>query len=191
MCRYTHTSARKPPLTTGYFGERPLNMAHPNPILPGFNPDPSITRVGSDYFLATSSFEYFPGIPIYHSKDLVQWKLIGHALTRTTQIRLAASEPGGGVWAPTLRYHDNTFYLATSSFDRFRPQQGERTFPRGFYIKTSNIWDSSSWSDPVYFDVVGFDQDVSLLIFHTKPDANIRSSSSGMMMEVFTSLPHT
>ncbi|KAJ5150350.1 glycosyl hydrolase [Penicillium canariense] len=135
-------------------------MTLPNPILPGFNPDPSITRAGDDYFLATSSFEYFPGVPIYHSKNLKQWKLIGHALTRNSQIRLAAPEPGGGVWAPTLRYHNDVFYLTTSIFDRFRPQQGERTFPRGFYIKTENIWDSSSWSDPVFFDMVGFDQDL-------------------------------
>ncbi|KAJ5619121.1 glycosyl hydrolase [Penicillium lagena] len=160
-------------------------MALANPILPGFNPDPSITRVDNDFFLVTSSFEYLPGLPIYHSKDLVQWKLIGHALTKRSQIHIAAPEPGGGVWAPTLRYHDNVFYLATSKFDRFRPQQNERVFPRGFYIKTTNIWDSSSWSDPVYFDVVGLDQDlfweddgsVYLSTTHVKvnrsPDADI------------------
>lgn len=137
-------------------------MAFVNPVLTGFNPDPSITRVGDDFFLATSSFEYLPGVPIYHSKDLIRWKLIGHALTRRSQIHIAGPEPGGGVWAPTLKYHDNVFYLATSSFDRFRPQQNERLYPRGFYVRTENIWDSSSWSDPVYFDVIGFDQDVSL-----------------------------
>ncbi|KAH8658543.1 glycosyl hydrolase [Ilyonectria robusta] len=135
-------------------------MAVVNPVLTGFNPDPSITRVGDDFFLATSSFEYLPGVPIYHSKDLIRWKLIGHALTRRSQIHIAGPEPGGGVWAPTLRYHDNVFYLATSSFDRFRPQQNERLYPRGFYVRTENIWDSSSWLDPVYFDVIGFDQDL-------------------------------
>lgn len=176
------------------------DMARANPVLPGFNPDPSITRVGNDFFLATSSFEYLPGVPIYHSKDLLQWKLIGHALTRRSQIRIAAPEPGGGVWAPTLRYHDNVFYLATSSFDRFRPQQDERVFPRGFYVKTTNIWDSSSWSDPVYFDMVGLDQDVSLRAFYFKlrrtcfvciSDANELSSSFGKTMEVCTCLPLT
>ncbi|KAF3401400.1 Non-reducing end alpha-L-arabinofuranosidase BoGH43B [Talaromyces pinophilus] len=130
------------------------------PIFGGFNPDPSIIRVGEDFFCATSSFEYFPGVPIHHSKDLNQWTLIGHALTRKSQIHIAGPEPGGGVWAPTLRYHAGVFYLTTSSFDRFRPQQNERLFPRGFYVKTTNIWDSSFWSDPVYFDLIGLDQDL-------------------------------
>ncbi|KAL1906419.1 hypothetical protein Sste5344_007747 [Sporothrix stenoceras] len=133
----------------------------PSPILAGFQPDPSIVRVGDDYFLATSSFEYTPGVPIYHSKDLKKWTLIGHALTRSSQLVIADGvEPGGGVWAPTLRYHDGAFYLATSSFSRFCPQQNIRLFPRGFYVKTTNIWDDAAWSDPVYFDVSGFDQDL-------------------------------
>lgn len=132
-----------------------------NPILTGFHPDPSITRAGDDFFLATSTFEYFPGVPIYHSKDLQKWTLIGHALTRPSQICIrGGTEPGGGVWAPTLRHHNGVFYLATCSFDQFRPQQGQRLYPRGFYVKTQNIWDSSSWSDPVFFDSIGFDQDL-------------------------------
>lgn len=136
-------------------------MERPNPVLAGFHPDPSIVRVGTDFFLATSSFEYFPGIPIHHSKDLVHWTLIGHALTRRSQIQIVGPEPGGGVWAPTLRYHGGTFYVATSNFSRFRPQEGERLYPRGFYVKTEDIWTSASWSDPVFFDVIGLDQDVS------------------------------
>ena len=59
-----------------------------NPILPGFNPDPSIARAGKDFFLTTSTFEYFPGLPIYHSKDLINWNLIGHALTRRSQLEM-------------------------------------------------------------------------------------------------------
>jgi beta-xylosidase len=85
-----------------------------NPIIPGFNPDPSIVRVGSNYFLATSTFEY-PGVPIYHSKDLVNWTLIGHALTRPSQLDMRTVEPGGGVWAPTLRYHKGRFYMSTAA----------------------------------------------------------------------------
>jgi beta-xylosidase len=134
-----------------------------NPILPGFNPDPTIIRVGKDYFLATSTFEFFPGVPIYHSQDLIQWKLIGHALTRKSQLDVKTVEPGGGVWAPTLRYHDGWFYMTTCAFDRYRPQSDDRVWPRGFYVRTRDIWDSSSWSDPVYFDQPGFDQDVSVI----------------------------
>ena len=131
-----------------------------NPILPGFNPDPSIIRVNDDFFLVTSSFEYVPGAPIYHSKDLIQWTLIGHALTRPTQLHLQSPEPGGGVWATTIRFHEGTFYVVAASYTRYRPQEDDRVWPRGFYVHTQDIWDLGSWSDPVYFDQVGFDQDV-------------------------------
>lgn len=141
-------------------------MAHPatgtfaNPVLPGFNPDPSIVRVGDDFFCVTSSFEYFPGVPIYHSKDLIKWVLIGHALTRKSQLDIKTPEPGAGIWATTIRHHDGEFYIITNSFDRYRPQADDRVWPRGFYVKTHNIWNDSSWSDPVYFDQVGFDFDL-------------------------------
>ncbi|KAK7510410.1 glycosyl hydrolase [Phyllosticta citriasiana] len=131
-----------------------------NPVLRGFHPDPSVVRVGSDFYVVTSSFEYFPGVPIYHSKDLVNWRLIGHALTRKSQVDIRTPEVGGGIWAPTLRWHDGVFYVATACFDRYRPQADDRVWPRGFYVNTTDIWDSSSWSDPVYFDVAGFDQDL-------------------------------
>ena len=131
-----------------------------NPIIPGFNPDPSIVRVGKDYFCTTSTFEYFPGAPIYHSTDLVDWTLIGHGFTRKSQLDIKTVEPGGGVWAVTIRHHEGIFYLTTAVFDRYRPQVDDRVWPRGLYIKTNNIWDSASWSDPVYFDQPGFDQDL-------------------------------
>jgi beta-xylosidase len=131
-----------------------------NPIIPGFNPDPSVIRVGKDYFCTTSTFEYFPGAPIYHSTDLVDWTLIGHGFTRKSQLDIKTVEPGGGVWATTIRHHDGVFYLTTAVFDRYRPQVDDRVWPRGLYIKTDNIWDSASWSDPVYFDQPGFDQDL-------------------------------
>ncbi|KAK2772820.1 hypothetical protein FQN53_004425 [Emmonsiellopsis sp. PD_33] len=131
-----------------------------NPIIPGFNPDPSIIRVGDDYFIITSTFEFFPGIPVYHSKDLIRWELIGHVLTRRSQLDIRTPEPGGGIWAPTIRYHDGTYYVTAANYDRFRPQLDDRVWPRGFYVKTDNIWDSNSWSEPIYFDQVGFDQDL-------------------------------
>jgi beta-xylosidase len=94
-----------------------------NPIIPGFNPDPSICRVGEDYFLVTSTFEYFPGLPIYHSKDLLNWTLIGHVLTRRSQLDMRTTEPSGGIWAPTIRYHKGTFYVSTGCTQRFRPKE--------------------------------------------------------------------
>lgn len=139
-----------------------------NPVLQGFNPDPTICVVPADgetpttYFLSTSTFEYFPGCAIYTSTDLLSWTLIGHALTRRSQIELRTVEPGAGSWASTLRYRaaEGRFYLANCLFQRYRPASDERIFPRGFYVYTDNIWDDNAWSDPIYFDDPGFDQDL-------------------------------
>lgn len=84
----------------------------PNPILPGLNPDPTIVRVGTDYFICTSTFEYFPGLPIYHSRNLADWKLLGHALNRKSQLNMRTVESGGGIFAPSLRHHKGRFYLS-------------------------------------------------------------------------------
>ncbi|KAK7713289.1 hypothetical protein SLS64_004538 [Diaporthe eres] len=143
-------------------------LAFHNPILRGFNPDPTICVVPASgdtpttYFLSTSTFEYFPGCAIYTSTDLLTWKLIGHALNRRSQIELRTVEPGAGCWASTLRYRagEKRWYLANCLFQRYRPATDERIFPRGFYVFTDNIWDDNAWSDPVYFDNPGFDQDL-------------------------------
>ena len=80
-------------------------MRYRNPIIPGFHPDPSVCRVGSDYYLVTSSFEYFPGVPIFHSHDLVHWRQMGHCLTRASQLPLEGAGPSDGIWAPSIRHH--------------------------------------------------------------------------------------
>ncbi|KAJ4393154.1 hypothetical protein N0V93_002361 [Gnomoniopsis smithogilvyi] len=139
-----------------------------NPIIPGFNPDPTICVVPArgdsptTYFLSTSTFEYFPGCAIYTSTDLFSWRLLGHALTRRSQLELRTVEPGAGSWASTLRYRvdEKRWYLANCLFQRYRPSSDERIFPRGFYVYTDNIYDDDAWSDPVYFDNPGFDQDL-------------------------------
>jgi xylan 1,4-beta-xylosidase len=82
-----------------------------NPVLPGFHPDPSILRVGEDYYLATSTFEWFPGVALFHSRNLGNWKPIGHALTRRSQLDIAGVIDSGGIWAPSLSYDNGTFYL--------------------------------------------------------------------------------
>lgn len=101
-----------------------------NPVIPGFNPDPTICVVPAQgattpttYFLSTSTFEYFPGCAIYTSTDLLTWRLIGHALTRRSQIELRTVEPGAGSWASTLRYREGEkrWYLANGLFQRYRP----------------------------------------------------------------------
>lgn len=86
-------------------------MAYPNPLIPGFNPDPSVVRVGDDYYLATSTFEYLPGIPIYRSRDFVTWERIGHVATRPGQLAVEQVPTAGGAWAPTIRHRDGVFHL--------------------------------------------------------------------------------
>ena len=86
-----------------------------NPIIAGFAPDPSIVRVGDDFWLINSTFEYFPGIPIYHSRDLVDWELVNYALTRPSQADLSSIKSSDGIHASTIRYHDGTYYIITTN----------------------------------------------------------------------------
>src|SRR4030042_2877344 len=116
-----------------------------NPIISGFYPDPSICRVGEDYYLFTSSFEYFPGVPIFHSKDLVHWRQIGYCLTRKSQLPLNNVRASGGIYAPTLRYHDGTFYMVTTNVDG----------GGNFYVTAKNP--AGPWSEPVWLDHSGMD----------------------------------
>ena len=117
-----------------------------NPILRGFYPDPSICKVEDDYYMVNSSFEWFPGVPIFHSKDLVNWEQIGHVLDRPEQLNLfegmAASR---GIFAPTLRYHEGTFYMITTCV----------ACGMNFYVTAENP--AGPWSDPVWINTPGID----------------------------------
>ena len=132
-----------------------------NPILPGFNPDPSIVRVGEDFYIATSTFEWFPGVQIHHSRDLVHWRLVGRPLSRATQLDMRGDPDSCGVWAPDLSYADGRFWLAYTDVKRF----GQSTLNgassvtlRDFhnYLVTCDRIDGD-WSDPVYLNSSGFD----------------------------------
>ena len=90
-------------------------IKYTNPVIPGFYPDPSICRVKDDYYLVTSSFAYSPGVPIFHSKDLVHWHQIGHCLTTEQQLPLGNGWLSGGIYAPTIRHHDGWFYMVTTN----------------------------------------------------------------------------
>ena len=111
-----------------------------NPILPGFYPDPSLCRVGEDYYLVNSSFEYFPGVPIFHSRDLVHWRQIGHCLTRPSQLPLQNARSSQGIWAPTIRYHDGLFYMITTNV----------AGGGHFYVTTRDP--AGEWSQPVWLE---------------------------------------
>lgn len=114
-----------------------------NPILPGFHPDPSICRVGDDYYLVTSSFEWFPGVPLFHSRDLVHWEQVGHVLARSGNLDLEGVECSGGIYAPTLRYHDHRFYLITTLIGT--------AHHNGNFIVTAED-PRGPWSDPHWID---------------------------------------
>jgi alpha-N-arabinofuranosidase len=116
-----------------------------NPIIRGFYPDPSICKANGKYYIACSSFQYFPGVPILESDDLVNWKHVTNCLTRTEQVALHRVPSSGGVFAPTLRFHDGTFYMVTCN----------DTYQKNFYISTNDIY--GEWSDPVFVEQEGID----------------------------------
>ncbi|WNS41401.1 glycoside hydrolase family 43 protein [Paenibacillus sp. MMS20-IR301] len=121
-----------------------------NPVIPGFYPDPSICRAGEDYYLVNSTFHYFPGVPVFHSRDLVNWQQIGHCLTRPEQLELAGLESSMGIFAPTLRYHEGYFYMITTLING-RASGGMRNF----YVRADHP--AGPWSDPVFLDWPGID----------------------------------
>ncbi len=127
-------------------------MSIKNPILPGFNPDPSILRVNNDYYIATSTFEWFPGVQIHHSKDLVYWKLITHPLSRKSQLDMAGNPNSCGIWAPCLTYDNGTYYLIYTDVKTFK---GIFKDAHNYLVTAKDIL--GPWSDPVYLNSSGFD----------------------------------
>lgn len=116
-----------------------------NPIISGFYPDPSICRVGKWYYLVTSSFEYFPGVPLFRSQDLIHWEQIGHCITRPSQADLVKTPNSDGIYAPTIRYHNGRFYMITTNVKA----------GGNFYLYTDDIL--GEWSEPVFVDIKGID----------------------------------
>ena len=132
-----------------------------NPILPGFNPDPSIVRVGDDYYIATSTFEWFPGVQIYHSRDLVNWRLLTRPLNRASQLNMEGDPDSCGIWAPCLSYADGIFWLIYTDVKRFGRASvagASGSSMRDFhnYLVTSPRIDRD-WSDRAYLNSSGFD----------------------------------
>lgn len=139
-----------------------------NPILKGFYPDPSICRVGKDYYLVNSSFSYFPGVPLFHSRDLAHWEQIGNILDRPEQLSLDGGEISRGIFAPVIRWNNGTFYMITTNVD-----QG------GTFVVTSKT-PQGPWSDPFYLGEnakgidpsLFFDEDGTCYYVGTRPNSN-------------------
>ena len=125
-------------------------MEYTNPIISGFYPDPSICRVGDDFYLVNSSFEYFPGIPVFHSKDLINWQQIGHCISRPGQIALRQGVPNSvGIYAPTIRYHEGIFYVISTNVAYGGKDEGN------FIVWTDDPY--GEWSEPIFVELPGID----------------------------------
>ncbi len=140
-----------------------------NPVLTGFYPDPSICRAGDDYYIVNSSFAYFPGLPIFHSKDLVSWRQIGHALDRPEQLPLIGAGVSRGLFAPAISYYKGTFYIVCTLIDR-----------GGNFVITATD-PAGPWSNPVYLKEVNgidpslfFDEttDKAYIVYNSEPPGN-------------------
>lgn len=149
-----------------------------NPILPGFHADPSLCRVGDDYYLVTSSFEYFPGVPVYHSRDLLNWQQIGHVLTRKSQLKLDKMRASQGIFAPTIRHHNGTFYLITTLVSG----------GGNFYVTATNA--AGPWSEPVWLDRAGIDPslffDADGKVYYTRQVDGERGYSGQQLLNLDT-----
>lgn len=147
-----------------------------NPVITGFYPDPSICRVGDDYYLVTSSFEYFPGVPILHSRDLVHWQQIGHCLTTPSQLPLDGSQSSHGIYAPTIRYANDRFFMVTTNVSN----------GGNFYVHTDDP--AGPWSEPIYVDQGGidpslmFDEDGTVYFTSTGPAVGASSNGPGIYL---------
>lgn len=120
-------------------------MIYKNPIVKGFYPDPSVCFANGKFYMVCSSFQYFPGVPLFESSDLVNWEQIGYVLTRSSQVTLDKIPSSGGVFAPTIRYNNGRFYMVTTN----------DTLHKNFYVYTNDI--RGEWSEPVFVDQGGID----------------------------------
>ena len=136
-------TVRPPEMTPGA-----ARSTYYNPILPGFYPDPSVIRVGADYYLVNSSFAYYPGIPVFHSKDLIHWTQIGNAIDRPGMLDFSGLGTSRGVFAPDISYHDGLFYIVNTCVDC-----------KGNFVITAKD-PKGPWSDPVWLPFGGIDPSI-------------------------------
>ena len=120
-------------------------MKYRNPVIPGFFPDPSICTDGKKFYLVTSTFQYFPGVALFESENLIEWKQIGNVLTRKEQLPLDNATHSAGIFAPVIRYNEGRFYMITTNVSD----------GGNFLVYTDDIY--GEWSDPVWLDVGGID----------------------------------
>lgn len=165
------------------------NRMYSNPILSGFYPDPSICRVGNDYYMVTSTFSFFPGLPIFHSTDLVNWEQIGNVIDRAEQIDYDGLDISEGLYAPTLRYHDEKFYVVCTRVGGIHNFVVSET---GNFVVTADK-PEGPWTNPVFLPYVdGIDPDLffddngkAFLTSCASPDSLIYKGHRAIKMHEF------
>jgi len=156
-------------------------QTYTNPILSGFYPDPSICRVGNDYYIVTSSFAYFPGLPIFHSKDLVNWEQIGHAMDRREQLDLKGAGVSRGLFAPTIRFHNRIYYIICTLIDKGGNFVITATDPKGPWSDPAWLPQVNGIDPSLYFD----DNDKAYVLFNSIPPNNISMHDGHRTIRMF------
>lgn len=151
-----------------------------NPVLRGFCPDPSIIRAGEDYYIATSTFEWWPGVKLFHSRDLKHWEQLPSPLRRLSQLNMIGNPTSGGIWAPCLSYDKGTFYLV---YTDVKTKKGRYYNNHNYIIQTEDI--CGDWSEPSYLNSTGFDPS----LFHDNDGrkylVNMRNGFKGILLQEY------
>lgn len=151
-----------------------------NPILKGFCPDPSIVRAGDDYYIATSTFEWWPGVHLWHSRDLVHWEQLPSPLNRTSQLNMLGNPTSGGIWAPDISYDGTRFYLV---FTDVKTKKGRYYNNHNYMVWAEDI--RGPWSEPVYLNSTGFDPSMLHDSDGRKYLINMRNGFKGVLVQEF------
>ncbi len=162
-----------------------------NPILRGFNPDPSALRVGDDYYIATSTFQWWPGVQIHHSKDLVNWHVICRPLDRVSQLDMNGIGDSDGIWAPCLKYHDGLFYLI---YTNVMNSHGIFKDVHNYMVTAPSV--TGPWSEPIFLNSYGFDPSIFFdddgkayilnMLWDYRSDAKVRGKFAGILLQEFS-----
>ena len=153
-----------------------------NPILKGFCPDPSIVRAGDDYYIATSTFEWFPGVKLFHSRDLKNWEQIPSPLRRISQLNMVGDPTSGGIWAPDLEYDNGRFYLV---YTDVKTKKGRYYNNHNYLVYTDDIY--GEWSEPIYLNSTGFDPSLFIDNDGKKYLVNMRNGFKGILVQEYDS----
>lgn len=152
-----------------------------NPILSGFYPDPSICRAGDDYYIVASSFAYYPGLPLFHSKDLLNWKQIGYALDRPEQLNLDGAGVSAGLYAPAISYHDGTFYIVCTEVTRLGNFVITAKDPKGPWSEPVKLPQVNGIDPSLFFD----DNGKSYIVFNSIPPDNVSLHNGHRTIRMF------